>query len=479
MAKVGDQEITREDFLLDYEFGFAQNRIGENSRKEYLNKMITELLLAEEGYSLKADTIRRIRNGVQSIREERLIEEVFNKNVLRKIVVTDEEIRQEVNKSAVSFQFRFIPAQSREQALELKKNAEEKGFDETLKLLTNDFSDYELKPRDVSSPYINAQDADPELLALISNLELNTISDPVQYRDQWYLLEVTNIKRQPLADYDYAQKGVTYRKVLYNRKAVEEGTAFINRIMTPKQVTTKRKTFETLNAALYLWYKDSPPVGNILDQVQKPDSITSYITEIQKILGNPLVEADGKTWSVERFLAEFNPARYQLRPNSFTSFTARFSDVVALVVRDHYLLELAKKQKLEKHEQVQRDIKKWENKWVFQAVRGQILDTLTFTNPAVQAYFVQNASAYGVPFGAVPNYDAMDSLLKRRIKKDFLNHKLLAKAEELKKKYPVKIYYSVLDTLTVTGKNGNPGITIQLLKQNSNRLAFPVVDPNW
>ena len=46
LATVGDYAITEEDFLLNYEFGYLQNKLGEDAPRAYLQKMINELLIA-------------------------------------------------------------------------------------------------------------------------------------------------------------------------------------------------------------------------------------------------------------------------------------------------------------------------------------------------------------------------------------------------------------------------------------------------
>ena len=120
LARVGDQVITAREFQLNYEFGYPHLLPAEHRREAYLNHMITEVLLARRGYELQLDTVAAVQRAVQTLREERIIEEVFNHFVLSQIEITPEEIEHEVNKSAVSVEFKFLPAPGRLQALQLR-----------------------------------------------------------------------------------------------------------------------------------------------------------------------------------------------------------------------------------------------------------------------------------------------------------------------------------------------------------------------
>ena len=65
------------------------------------------------------------------------------------------------------------------------------------------------------------------------------------------------------------------------------------------------------------------------------------------------------------------------------------------------------------------------------------------------------------------------------VRKRFLVDFLANKADDLQEKYAVTINEVVLDTLQVSSANNAPHTNVHLFKQNSNRLAMPLVDPSW
>ncbi len=129
---IDDEIITAEEFQLNYEFGHGHLRRGEDPRSAYLNLMIFERVLALEAEKINLDTSQVVIHAMHTLREELLIERVFEEKALANVVVTDEEIRDEINRAAVSFQFRFLPARSERDARDLYEQVLEQGYEAVL-----------------------------------------------------------------------------------------------------------------------------------------------------------------------------------------------------------------------------------------------------------------------------------------------------------------------------------------------------------
>ena len=96
LARIDDEIITAEEFQLNYEFGHGHLRRGEDPRRAYLNFMIFERVLALEAEKINLDTSQAVIHAMHTLREELLIERVFEEKALSNVVVTEEEIRDEV-----------------------------------------------------------------------------------------------------------------------------------------------------------------------------------------------------------------------------------------------------------------------------------------------------------------------------------------------------------------------------------------------
>ena len=475
LARVGDDYVTADEFRLDYEFGFGHLRRGDDAKRAYLELMLLEKAMARKARALNLDTLAAVRHAARTLREELLIEEVFQARVLDAIEISEEEIRAEINKGAVRFQFRFLPAAGEQDARQLYDAIRERGYEAVLAERTAEIPELEAMSDQLTSPLVDAETADPALLAILQNLPLNTPSEPVMYQGNWYVMEVVDIRRERIAEEDYAAKSSTARKVIYNRKAMEQGAAFVAETMEPLSVATKRAGLERLFMALWDWYSDDTPERNLLYYLEEERLDTPYAHALVAGFEEPLVSYQGVTWTIRDFLVHFTPGRYIIRPDDLRTFKARLSDIVALVVRDAVLLDFAAADRLEQSPGFQRAFERWEEKWLFQEY-ARLLDAERAPDAAsLRAYYAAGMSSLpsAIPFDSL-TADQRGRLVSRRASEERRRF-----ADSLLALERVWIDDAMLDTLAVSVSAVNPTMTVNLLKSNSNKPAFPVVDPNW
>ena len=439
LARVGDEVITVDEFILNYEFGHGHLRAGEQPKHDYLQFLIYEKLLAQEALKLELDTLPVIRHAMSTLQEELLIEQVFEEHVLAHVEVTEEEIRNEINRDAVSFKFRLLPAGSETEGMRLYEAMQTSSFEAVMEAQLEAIPELRMVEGELTSPYVRAEDLDGEIMTILQDLPVGQPSRPQQYQDAWYLFEVMDIRRHRLAEEDYQQKAPSYQKIIYNRKAMELGTQFVANTMQPLDVRTKRAGFEILNAALFAWYSDRIPERNLLYYIDEENRQTDYTALLVENYDELLVTYRDANWTVYDFLNHFTPGRYVIRPDNPEAFKARLADLVGLVVRDAVFLEMAENSGAAGQETMQRTTQQWKSKWLFQEYRKLL---------------VQEASS-----------DATAHVRKH--------------AEALKDKYDVDVNWSMLDTLQTSVSAINPTMTVHLFKNNANKMPFPIADPNW
>ena len=476
LARIDDAVITAEEFQLNYEFGHGHLRRGENPRRVYLNFMIFEKVLALEAEKINLDTAQAVIHAMHTLREEVLIEQVFEDKVLSRIEVTEDEIRDEINRTAVSFQFRFLPARSEEDAGKRYELMLEQGYDAVVAANREEFAELNLSEENLKSPFVKAEDIEPAILDVLKDLEINTPSKPVRYQGQWFIFEVVAIQRQPLGEADYVEKAPSYRKILYNKKAMELASAFVAETMEPLQVVTRRQGFELLNDALWAWYRHETPVRNLLHYIEEQGWETPFTQQLAANYEAPLVQFDDQTWTIRTFLEHFTPGRYSLRAREPEAFKARLADVVALVVRDAVFLDMAEEDRLYEQPQYQRSLALWRDKWMFQEYRKILLDSTAITEAEVKAFYEQKDATVDGDFYPFDRLSAQD---KNRIKNKMMQESLAQYVDSLSALHDITINEAVLDTLPLNVSTVNPYMTVHLMKSNSNKMAFPIVDPNW
>lgn len=436
LARAGDAMVTADEFRINYEFGYGHLRRATHPKEAILRYMLAEKVMAVEARTLRLDTLSSIKANRRAMAEELAIERVFTEQVLKQLEVTDAEIREEVNRGAVRFQFRFVPAPDSLSALRVHRTYVAEGFEAAAELSVG--QDAESLISEWTSPLISATEIDPMMLGIIEDLPVGIPSDPVRMGGLWYIFEVSDIRRTPVAEEDYEARAPSVQKVIWNRKAMEGATRFVADTMEPLDVTTRRPTLYALAEVLYDWYADRTPTRSILEELSDPDRPAAQKAALMALLGDRLVTYRGATWTVEDFLDAFTPPRYVIRARDPAAFTLRLADVVGLVVRDAVLLDMAREEGWDDHPEDRIALRKWEEKWLFHALRDRSMDP------------------DDVDWGRVAAVS--DSLLSRT---------------------EVFIHHAVLDTMTLAVSEANPFMTVHLMKSNSNRMPFPIVDPNW
>lgn len=476
VARIGDEVITAEEFQLNYEFGHGHLRQGDNPRRSYLDLMISEKVLAMEAEKIDLDTTQAVIHAMHTLREELLIERVFEEKVLASVEVTAEEIRDEINRAAVSFQFRILPAHSEFDAQRLYEAVLEKGYVQVLEERREEFAELSIIDQELTSPLLRAEDIEPVILEILKDLEVNTPSKPVEYNGYWYIFEVIDIQQERLSDADYEERAPTYRKVIYNRKAMEGGQAFVARTMEPLNVVTKRQGFEVLNEALWEWYSAETPMRNLLHYIEEQGRDTPYTRQLVAHYAADLVHFGDEQWSIRTFLEHFTPGRYTLRARDPGDFTVRLADVVALVVRDAVFLKIAEEEQLYDQPQHERSLALWKDKWMFQEYRKVLLDSSAITDAEVKAYYRAMDRKME---GEFYPYDRLSVQDRDRIKQRMMQDRITGYADSVLTFHEISINESVLDSLPLSVSTANPYMTVHLLKSNSNKMPFPIVDPGW
>ena len=133
--------------------------------------MIYEKVLAMEAEKIGLDTAQAVIHAMHTLREELLIERVFEEKVLASVEVTAEEIRDEINRAAVSFQFRILPAHSEFDAQRLYASVLEKGYVQVLEERREAFAELSIVDQELTSPLLHAEDIEPVILMLSRTLK--------------------------------------------------------------------------------------------------------------------------------------------------------------------------------------------------------------------------------------------------------------------------------------------------------------------
>lgn len=427
VAMVGDEPIYARDFVLNYELGFSHPGRGDNPRIAYLNRIIDEKLLALEGIRRGFPDHAEVRRNIEDLREELLVEQVFQRYVNDQVSITPQDITLAMQQDRTSLQLRYLPARSSAEAHRLRDEALRRGLPALIREFVSRNDEQNLHPSDFESPYVTSHDLHPDLMAAIIDLPVGGISAPAPYHGQFLLLQLVDVRREPVSPSATAR--ATFEQVVFHQKAKVLARTFIGSMMKPLDVRLKPASYRVLREELWRSYQEGPPQGNLLTAFLTREA--SDADNLRVILDDVLIATSDGDWTVRDFLAAFPAARYPLRHERREVFENDLYDAIGLTLRDHYFVQRALEEDMDEDPALRHELALWTDKWVYRVLREELADS----------------------------EERVGETLRR-----------------LRERYPVVVHHAVLDTLTLSAPN-NTGLTV--LKGHTLRPAFPIADPVW
>jgi len=481
LAEIGDRKITVEDFRRNYEFGLSHLKTGPDRKRTYLNYMINEAILAQQGYKLGLQNSERVRRLEQDLMDELLVEAWFDHEVASKITVTPQEIRDAITKAKVSWKLRYWYEPNVEFAGRVHQAMLERGYTSVVDEILRSNPEVQMQPKDFETGYLTYLDVSDELLAAIQDLPMGEISQPVEMEGGFFIFQVLDIRRQGITEYEYQERAESYRQILYYRKLNKAAAAYTAQFMTPKNVTTKGEPFRLLADALQAWaaQKQEGP-RDFLKAVRTAQPEDGKLYELGQRLGTTLVTFEGGAWTVEDYLKHLNPGVLKRHFADRSQLRNALNNEIAIAVRDHFFTEAARKKKLDRLPSVQSELTAWRNKWVFEECRRYYGQNVQAVDDQAAADFF---NAHLAQYRMRPDDQPLLAQNLERARRDAYHHQMLRRLDQvidsLQVAFPVVVHQDVLDTIKTVEFEKSRWASMQVYKRSSNRLAVPIVDPGW
>ncbi len=478
IACVGDYKIYARDFQLNYEFGFAHLKTKDNKKLSYLEHMIDEALLSQEGYRLKLDLSEQIKNKEKALFNDLLVEELFKKEVDDKITISNDEIKDAISKSKVKWKLRYWVEPDLNDAKKVYSLIQKKGYEDVVQELLNT-QEVKSNIKDYETDYLTWLDIPPTLLEKIKDLQINKISKPIKIENVFILVEVTEIKSNILADYDYQVTSDRYKQILFYREQKKQSGIFINNFMNPKEVVTKGREFKLILTALEEWKKLSTPPLNFAIAVENANNSQPNLFLLKNHYENTLVTFKDGSLSIKEFLIRFNSTKITAKALEKRKLYNQLNHQIAITVRDHFFIEEALLRGLDKSISLESELKMWRDKWVYDKLRRELTNNVKIDEAAVLEYFNTHKNSYKTKTGIEPTLIEFVNQVKQDAYFDQTFKILENKITLLKKDFPVRINKELLDSVKVLDSEKSRWANVFLFKGNSSRMAIPTVDPSW
>lgn len=465
VASVGNIEITKEEFILNYEFGPVFTKKINNSKEKHLNYMLNEKLFALEAESIGLDTTRQVVNYLSTINSDLATEELYKDEIISKVEILDSEIDSVIIRKSmdVNVKWLFSDSQFEINSLDSKlKNG--MSFDSLFYQRYK--SKEEIDSKELATNRYLLGKKTPGLGKIVDTLENKKYSKPIFMEDGWYIIYLENFNQQAiLTETDYTRLKTEATDAVKMLKMNSISDMYVDRLMKENEPLIKSTAFRILRSYLsnYILKKE------LYEQWLLPKKMDEALAELDNksksdISKLVLVNLKSTEVSISQFLEWFwlRDQYLKLDNSSLETFSLSLKDIVFRMVRDELLTNAAKEMGYFESDVVKKQQSWWREKVLSSAYKNYLRNTIKVNSDEV------------APQKENENNGNLD------IEKEY-TAKLFRTIQKLKQKYSITINKDVLNNISVTDEENPNAISLYTVKKGGliPRTPYPTIDSDW
>lgn len=464
VAKVGNINITINEFVNSYEFGPAFYKRMKDSKKIFLENLIREKLLALDGYARKIDTTQNVKEYFNAFRDDLATEELFKEEIQSKVKFTQEEIDTVAKQKLIDVEIQWLYSTNKGKILELYDSL--KNGVSFQKLFDCQLSDtVSIEDRSLKTSRYLVELKNPILGKIIDTLEVGKFSLPIETNDGWYIVMLKNFSYNLIPSESEQTKILDEsRRAVIKMKMDKLSNEYINKLMLSQNPTIKRKPFQILRSYLgrYVLPKEKYSEWKLEEILN--DALKDYESSLNDYSNIVLVELKVFNITLNDFLVWYRTREQYIKfdKRSFTQFSRSLERIVWRMVRDKLLCSLAESKGYYNRKNVIEQSKWWLDKILYAEIKNGMINSILLENKEV-------------------NSNKNKNLSQSEFIDEELTKKLFYKLNELKKKYPVVINENILNKIKINDESNIKAIDFYTVKRGGliPRTPYPTIDNYW
>ena len=401
VARAGKTTIPLSEFRERYEFTphILMTKDTERNKHQFLISLLGEKFLAEDAYHRDLNKDEKFQTYSNQMEKEAIVEALFEQEVASKIQITDEELSKAFMLSQSELDVQVLSFENIEQALEAKKQIDAgKSFHQVKREFQTDAF---ISADSVLTLTMKWGESHPKIEQVAFQLKSNEVSDPVEADGVSFIIKLiqkrTNVM---ITEADYLREAPSIRNKIKQRKKAEMLTDFMRSLMAEKQVRVAKEIFKFVADELEKFYpiEDSSTASERMQEQQefRLDSLQS------KNLADHLNDTfarfnDGSTWTIGDFIKKLSIGPYRLSYKSRESFRNSLSHAIRRMIEFESLAKKGQGAGLHNIYYVRYQKKMWDDAYLAQLLRQQIIDTVSVSGEEVRNYYNQHKNNYTGP----------------------------------------------------------------------------------
>ena len=459
IATVDSIQITAGEFFYNYEYGPSFTKRSSNSKYDHLNFMINEKLLALQGFNKDILKNEEYLNLLHDIQSDVATEELYRDSILGKVNISQTEIDKMVREKNTDIYLRWLFEKNEDSILKQYENLlNGVSFDSLFKEQINDsvFVDQ----RSLNTDLYSLRKKNSELAKICDKLHVTAFSAPFNIRDEWYIIEKTNMTLNLImSESDLNKNKKESLEALTQQKSDSISDLFVKDLLNKHNPNIQRNAFNVarsyigkyrLKKELYDKWELEKELELALEKygLTKSSNQTSFV----------LVELSNDNIFLEDFIKWFRNRNLYIKlpTENLTQFSKSLQDLIWLMIRDNLLAEKAVANNYYENYWVKQQNRWWKEKVAYAAYRKELEQSLIIEDKEL------NRSS------------------KETIEYE-LTKKIFREINTLRKKYEVSIHNELLDKINVSIENDRHAINFYAAKNKGiiPRPPYPSIDNDW
>lgn len=484
VARVGNLDITAEEFLLSYEFGPAFVKKRNNARERHLNFMIYEKLMAMDGYGRGFAEDYQVTATLKEFEGDLATEELYRDDVLSQVSVTPKEMEEALARERIHLELKWLFAPHKE-TLKYYSDQLAKGasFDALFKAQLSD--SVFASDRSLEITKFRLENQNPEMARAVDKLAVGDVSQPVETPDGFYLVQITNMWMNPvMTETERAKQKYGLERALVQRKADALSDQYVDQMLRERNPVIVRRSFNALRAIIGKSilppekYKEWNLTKSLMSEAGPLDSLN-----LENYRDETLVRLADQNFLFEDFWTWYQARRAYIRFNttSAQALSGSLQQMVWRSVRDKLLTTRACERGLQNRPIVRKQKQWWQEKIVYARAKEDILKSIKITEEQARSYYASRSRQYRDRHGKTRPYDQVKEQVHQDCLAFELTKNLLRHLNALKSKYPVTINHAALDALPTNTEAEPKAIDVIIAKKGGTfpRPGFPTIDFDW
>ncbi len=392
-AIVGKEKITREELMISYELFpyISAARKGEAGLRSQLDLLIEKKLFACEGRERNLAKDPQVLKAVNWFRNNELKKALYRNEIEANIRITEADLENAYHKENMQLHVRHLFAKTEEQ-IHFIQDALKNGMDwgEIAKLT---FTDSTLAGNGGDLGWISYGDMESAFEDSAYTMPVGEISEPVRTRYGYHLIQVMNVRKNMLTSQDDFQAKKSKLEAHLFRQQLRERTAeFIGKFMDAKEVQMVNRVFDLLVSKIRegVIDKQEPFLPTMKDE-----ELSHLSLGLESYRNDILITFRGGQWTIGDFMDKLRNIPVTHRPS--LESPGRFRRDIGIMIRNEFLAAEAERLGLADDPIVKKEVKHWEDEFIFSQLWQSITDTVRLSADELMAFYETHASRYWLP----------------------------------------------------------------------------------